>query len=36
METQSKTFWLHSYGPDTLEQAKSERKFVLVDVFNPG
>lgn len=36
MQTQSKTFWEHDYDQAVLERAKTERKFVLLDVFNPG
>ena len=35
MATESDTFWQHDYEA-ALERAKTERKFVLVDVFNPG
>lgn len=36
MDMQTKTFWEHTYDAQTRERAKSERKFVLLDVFNPG
>jgi hypothetical protein len=35
MQMQTKTFWEHDYET-ALERAKTERKFVLLDVFNPG
>lgn len=35
MQTQTRTFWEHDYEA-ALERAKTERKFVLLDVFNPG
>lgn len=36
METQTVTIpWEHDYQA-SLERAKTERKFVLLDVFNPG
>jgi hypothetical protein len=31
----SKIAWQHDYDA-ALEQARTERKFVLLDVFNPG
>ena len=35
MQTDSKVFWQTDYT-EALERAKTERKFVLLDVFNPG
>jgi hypothetical protein len=35
METQASAFWQHDYA-QMLERAKDERKFVLLDIFNPG
>lgn len=36
MDTKTTAFWQHAYGDETLALAKTERKFVLLDVFNPG
>jgi hypothetical protein len=35
METQASAFWQHDYVA-MLERARDERKFVLLDIFNPG
>ena len=35
METQAAPFWQNDYTA-MLERAKDERKFVLLDIFNPG
>ena len=35
MATQTAAMWEHDYE-GAFERAKSERKFVLVDIFNPG
>jgi hypothetical protein len=35
MEKQPTGFWQHDY-PAMLERAKDERKFVFLDIFNPG
>jgi len=35
MQTLSSVPWLRDYE-DALQQAKSENKFVLLDIFNPG
>jgi hypothetical protein len=32
----AQAFWLNTYDDEVLEQAKAARKFVLLDVFNPG
>ena len=35
MDTATEVFWHHDYEA-AVDLAKTERKFVLVDVFNPG
>jgi hypothetical protein len=35
MQTMSSVPWLHDYET-ALQQARSENKFVLLDIFNPG
>jgi len=35
VETQTPPFWHNDYE-GALERAKDERKFVLLDIFNPG
>lgn len=35
METSTDSFWQVDFK-EALERAKTERKFVLLDIFNPG
>lgn len=35
MQTQAPAFWEEHYEA-ALERAKNERKFVFLDIFNPG
>jgi len=35
METQPSVFWQHDYAA-MLERARTEHKFIFLDIFNPG